>query len=165
MEKSAPGPRLSILYKDFVMPETKSVPYVTVPPERAETTKQTVEETYRSLNRLPFFMTELDETDGAGGENIALEAIRALAHEGSAVEVAQSFKEQGNNFAKVRAWKDARDCYDQALAALKAPCNPDEGEPPQGDIIRARKIEEKCHINRALCNLELRKQISDLQRF
>lgn len=154
------------------MPD-KPIPYAAVSPEKSELADQTVEEVYRSLNRLPIFMTELDETDGAGGENIALEAIRALVHEGTAIEVAQNFKEQGNSFARARAWKDARDCYNQALTALKAPCNPGEGMRPdeldtdsaaaKDESAQEREIEEKCFVNRALCNLELRTKISNLR--
>jgi hypothetical protein len=41
-------------------------------------------------------MRTLDETDGAGGPNMALEAIRSLAYEGVRSEVAGNFREQGN---------------------------------------------------------------------
>ena len=162
---------LRILCMYSIMPEINTVPFAAVSPEKVESAKQCVEETYRSLNRLPFFMTELDETDGAGGENIALEAIRALAYEGTAVEVAENFKEQGNNFAKEKAWKDARDCYDRALIALKAPDTTAEGirsndlgletVAAQDENIEERNIEEKCLVNRALCNLELRMRTRD----
>lgn len=155
------------------MPEMKPVISVGMSPDKAGTEGQTFEETFRSLNRLPLFMTELDETDGEGGDNIALEAIRALAHEGTPVEVAQNFKEQGDGFAKVRAWKDAKGCYDQALTALKTPKEPDEGdrsdkvstnaEAAHEEDVRERQIEEKCFVNRALCNLKLRMLISHMQ--
>ena len=133
-------------------------------PEKAELKEQSVEDAFRSLNRIPLFMTELDETDGGDGENFALEAIRALAHEGTPVEVAQNFKDQGDGLARARAWKDARGCYDQALGALKAPKISEEAvvgisndvNTSQDQNVRA-EIEEKCLVNRALCNLELRK--------
>lgn len=46
-----------------------------------------------SLNRVPLFMKTLDNTDGNGGENVELEALKALAYEGNPVEIATNFKE------------------------------------------------------------------------
>lgn len=46
-----------------------------------------------SLNRVPLFMKTLDGTDGSGGENIELEALKALAYEGNPTEIATNFKE------------------------------------------------------------------------
>lgn len=50
-------------------------------------------------------MTKLDETDGAGGENVELEALKALAYEGEPHEIAENFKKQGNELYKA---KDSR---------------------------------------------------------
>ena len=135
---------------------------VTAFPEEAKSEEQSVEDTFRSLNRIPLFMTELDETDGGDGENTALEAIKVLAHEGTPAEVAQNFKDRGDGFARARVWKDAKDCYNQALKVLKAQQSSREGlyEASSGASIlqdqKARaEVEEKCFANRALCNLEL----------
>ena len=40
-------------------------------------------------------MTKLDETDGDGGENVNLEALKSLAYEGDPDEIASNFKNQG----------------------------------------------------------------------
>ena len=135
---------------------------ITTFPEEAKSEKQSVEAAFQSLNRIPLFMTELDETDGGNGENVALEAIKVLAHEGEPTQVAQNFKDQGDGFARARAWKDARSCYNQALGALRIQQSSSEGvlESSRGasilqDLKARAEIEEKCFANRAFCNLEL----------
>jgi tetratricopeptide (TPR) repeat protein len=138
-----------------------------LPPAMENMKKYTVDEVYKMMNRTPLFMTTLDETDGEGGENVELEAIRALMHEGTTSEIAGNFREQGNEQAKAKKWKDAKGFYDQALTAIKNP----EKKPEAGDVEakeldvvevneeeegrKLKQIEEACYVNRALCNLEL----------
>ena len=50
-------------------------------------------------------MTKLDETDGDGGENVNLEALKSLAYEGDPDEIASNFKNQGNNCYKFKNTK------------------------------------------------------------
>jgi hypothetical protein len=122
----------------------------------------TVDELAAMINRVPLFMRTLDETDGAGGPNMALEAIRSLAYEGARSEVAGNFREQGNERARERRWAVARGFYDKALEALRGPR---QGGSAEVEIVeldeeeeerKERAIEEACYVNRALCNLELR---------
>ncbi|KAK9466721.1 hypothetical protein V1512DRAFT_263263 [Lipomyces arxii] len=80
-----------------------------------------------NLNRLPIFMTELDTTDGAGGPNMALEALQALAYEGSPYEVANNFKTQGNECFQTKQYKDAVEFYTKAIAASLKKEETDEG--------------------------------------
>lgn len=111
---------------------------------------------------MPLFMTSLDETDGEGGENQMLEALKAMAYEGTRAEVAANFREQGNEQARAKNWTDAKEFYDKALAALKGPQqynpNPDvevvEELDPEEEKRKELEIEEACRANRALCNLE-----------
>lgn len=105
------------------------------------------------------------------GENIELEAIRALQYEGSRAEVALGFKERGNEMVKAKMWKDGRDLYTQALGVLhkaskypksdeKAGASDDElglETEAESDIQQEKSVEEACYVNRALCNLELSK--------
>lgn len=70
------------------------------------------------LNRHPLFMTTLDDTDGAGGSNPGLDALRSLAYEGTKAEVAENFRQQGNECAKAARWADAREFYTKALDVL-----------------------------------------------
>lgn len=137
-----------------------------MPPAMEGLHGHTVDEVYKMINRTPLFMTTLDETDGEGGENVELEAIKALMHEGTTAEIAGNFREQGNEQAKAKRWKDAKSFYDQALTALKNPKRKFEAEGGKTDLEvvdvdekaeeqKERQLEEACYVNRALCNLEL----------
>jgi hypothetical protein len=85
-----------------------------MPPTMSNTKKYTTDELLAELNRSPLFMTSLDDT-----ENPALEALKALAYEGTVAEVAGNFREQGNECARAKQWTDAREYYDKALAVVK----------------------------------------------
>jgi hypothetical protein len=133
-----------------------------LPPTMAAVRQHTVDELAAMINRVPLFMRTLDETDGQGGPNMALEAIRSLAYDGTRAEVADNFREQGNERARVRRWAAARGFYDKAIEALHGP-QQQNGEidvvllDEQEETRKERQIEEACYVNRALCNLELRK--------
>lgn len=94
----------------------------------------------KDINRLPLFMTELDETDGEGGENEGLEALKALAYEGEPDEVASNFKNQGNDCYKSKQYQDAVQYYTKAL---EVKCDD-------------AAINASLYLNRAACNLELK---------
>lgn len=111
-----------------------------LPPQLMEYVDKTGDEVMKELNRLPFFMTELDETDGNGGENTNLEALRSLAYEGEPHEIAENFKNQGNDHYKVKNYKVAVDYY---AKGLDVECNDNS-------------INLLLYLNRAACNLELR---------
>lgn len=138
-----------------------------MPPAMAEIKKQSAEEVMAEMNRMPLFMTTLDETDGEGGENPLLEAMKALAYEGTRYEVAENFRQQGNECARAKQWNDAKEFYDKAIAALKGPQRrPDpEANAAGGQVIeveldeeeeakKEKVVEEASYVNRALCNLE-----------
>jgi hypothetical protein len=87
-----------------------------------------------------------------------LDAIRALQYEGTRAEVALNFREQGNEAAKAKNWKDGKEFYTKGIAVLNA--KEDKWEKPaDADKEQAmlREAREACYINRALCNLELSK--------
>merc|ERR1712093_818625 len=63
------------------------------------------------LNTVPLFMTELEENDG-------IEALKALAYEGTPAEVAQGFKERGNESFAEKSWKDAKEFYEKGINVL-----------------------------------------------
>lgn len=138
---------------------------VSVPPAMADVQSLGVDELVKEMNRMPLFMTSLDDTDGKGGENVALEALKALAYEGTRAEVGENFRQQGNECARAKQWTDAKEFYDKAIAALKGPQNkpdPDAEGPGVIDVEldeeeeakKERVTEEACYVNRALCNLE-----------
>lgn len=136
-----------------------------LPPTRQKAQEMSVDELMKEMNRVPLFMTSLDETDGEGGENVMLEAIKALAHEGIKVEVAENFRTQGNEAARERLWSDAREFYTKAIGTLRGTITTTEVEHhPNHKVIeiddeaeakKEREIEEACLANRALCNLEM----------
>ncbi|KAF3917420.1 hypothetical protein ABW21_db0206667 [Orbilia brochopaga] len=95
------------------------------------------EETVKELFRMPLFMQSSE--DAAEGSNDALEALRALAYEGEPHEVAENFRQRGNECYQSKGWRDAAEFYTKALAMN---CNVDA-------------INEACYANRAACNLEL----------
>jgi len=97
-------------------PPTSTAPTAAIPPAMAERKELTTDDVLHELNRSPLFMTELDDADG---ENMDLEALKALAYEGTKAEVAGNFREQGNECARVKRWGDAREFYDKGLAVLK----------------------------------------------
>jgi len=152
-------------------PAPPSVPSAALPPAMESNKQHTADELIAILNRTPLFMTELDESDGAEGSNVELDALKALAYEGTRTEVAGGFKERGNECAKGKQWIDAREFYGQALSALKtvaAAAVPGEEAPErnlgaeaqeerdaEADARKELEIEEACYVNRALCNLEL----------
>lgn len=91
--------------------------------------------------------------------------MRALQYEGTRAEIAQGFRERGNEMAREKRWKDGKEFYTKGLAALKQPqqsppaTNDDRKEVAEMDPeaeLKEKEIEEACYINRALCNLELR---------
>lgn len=123
-----------------------------LPPQLSQHTEhKTPDEVMQELNRLPFFMTKLDESDGDGGENAELEALKQLAYDGEPDEIATNFKNQGNERYKARDFKNAIAYYTKGLDV-------DCGV----DLITVALL-----INRAVCNLELknyRKCIEDCKK-
>ncbi|EMG46737.1 CNS1 Hsp70/Hsp90 co-chaperone CNS1 [Candida maltosa Xu316] len=111
-----------------------------LPPQLSEYTNKTTDEVIEELNRLPFFMTKLDETDGEGGENINIEALKSLAYEGDPDEIATNFKNQGNDCYKAKKYKDAVIYYTKGL---DVECG-------------VKSIDAALYLNRAACNLELK---------
>ncbi|CCH62619.1 hypothetical protein TBLA_0H03380 [Henningerozyma blattae CBS 6284] len=122
-----------------------------LPPQLSEFKDKSADEIFEELNRMPFFMTQLDETDGEGGVNDNLEALKALAYEGEPHEIAGNFKNRGNEFYKLKQYRDAREVYTKGIDVK---CDDD-------------KINESLYANRAACELELknfRKCIEDCKK-
>nr|POE51111.1 hsp70/hsp90 co-chaperone cns1 [Quercus suber] len=123
--------------------------------------QKSVDEVLAEMKRVPLFMNSLDDMDD---DNEQLQALRAIAYEGTRAEIAENFKTQGNELVQVKNWPDAREFYTKALQALQGPVQPQE--PPEGTKVveldpqaeeaKERALAEACHANRALCNLELK---------
>ncbi len=102
--------------------------------------------------------------------------MRALQYEGTPAEIAQGFKEQGNEMAKAKRWMDGKEFYTKGIAVL---CQKHKGEPEaaheplavqsqadaENELRKEQELEEACFVNRALCNLELstRERVSGLK--
>lgn len=121
-----------------------------LPPQLANIANKTADDVMSELNKVPFFMAELDE-DAKAGENPELEALRALAYDGEPDEVATNFKNQGNDCYKLKDYKNAIEYYTKGL---DIECGFDT-------------INASLYSNRAACNLELknyRKCIEDCKQ-
>ena len=88
--------------------------------------------------------------------------MRALKYEGTPVEIALGLKQDGNESARLKRWKEAKELFTQALGVLRkshqtstsAELN-ETSDAAQGKAQEEKSIEEACYVNRALCNLEL----------
>src|SRR5882757_10568089 len=101
----------------------------------------------------------------ADGENILLEALKALQHEGTKSEVAQGFKERGNEMVTGKKWKDAKEFYTQGIAVLgdKSEDKWDTAEDVAAETKQRIILEELLYVNRARCNLELSMSLALLE--
>lgn len=133
--------------------ELPSIPIPALPPKMASAQSTTIEEVAADLKRTPFFMTSLE--DDQASDNAELAAMQALQYEGTRAEIAQGFKENGNEMARAKKWADGKEFYTKALTALRIPRKDDEADETE----RERELEEACYVNRALCNLELSRSI------
>lgn len=85
-----------------------------------------------------------------------LDAIQAIQNEGTRGEVAQNYREQGNEAAREKRWVDAKEFYTKAIAILQAKTDKwDQPEDLAAEEKLKREVEQASFINRALANLEL----------
>jgi tetratricopeptide (TPR) repeat protein len=135
-----------------------------LPPAMAAMRSKSGPEILAELNKTPLFMTSLEENDD-------VEALKALAYEGTPAEVAAGFKERGNESFQEKGWKDAKEFYSKAIQVLLAEVRKrqkmtEEEEREGQDNEETRKevrILEACLVNRAACHLELRNYRSCIQ--
>ncbi|KAJ3857162.1 40S ribosomal protein S7 [Lentinula lateritia] len=91
-----------------------------------------------SFDSIPLFMRSLPDDNPA--ENSTLAALQSLAHEGTSDEIAENFKEQGNDYFKGKRYRDAIGFYTQGIDA----------KPDNSSLLEALLC------NRAACNLALK---------
>ncbi|KAI0375711.1 40S ribosomal protein S7 [Pilatotrama ljubarskyi] len=94
------------------------------------------EEKLAAFDSVPLFMKSLPE-DAA--DDVAISALQSLAYEGTPDEIAQNFKEQGNDYFKGKRYREALGFYTQGIDA----------KPTDKALLEA------LFCNRAACNLEL----------
>jgi hypothetical protein len=141
-------------------PQAQNGNVPSLPPALEAVRGKSSDEILAELNKMPLFMTDLEENDD-------LEAIRALAYEGTPAEVAQGFKERGNECFQAKQWKDAKEFYEKGILVVQAEERkrttgvvPKDQEKPSEDkdeIAKEKSIWEVCLVNRAACHLELSK--------
>ncbi|KAL2869791.1 HSP70/90 family co-chaperone CNS1 [Aspergillus lucknowensis] len=128
-----------------------------LPPAMAAVDSHTTDELADILNKTPLFMTDISQAGDEHGENVMLDALRALQNEGTRGEVAQGFREQGNEAAKEKRWVDAKEFYTKGIAVLRSKEEKwDKPEDEKEEAKLLRQVEEASYINRALCHLELK---------
>lgn len=132
-----------------------------LPPGMAPYHNKSAKEILSDLNKIPLFMTNLEENDD-------VEALRALAYEGTPFEVAGNFKEHGNESFTKKNWKDAKEFYEKAICSLaKETRNRQESEKNKAvtanEIKQEVSILESCLVNRAACHLQLQNYRSCIQ--
>ncbi|GMM30878.1 HSP70/90 family co-chaperone [Martiniozyma asiatica (nom. inval.)] len=110
-----------------------------LPPQMQEIASKPTEEIMADLNKLPFFMNELSVAEDGSNET-EVEALKALAYDGEPDEIAENFKNQGNDCYKAKKYKDAVEYYTKGL---NVECG-------------VKHIEAALYLNRAACNLELK---------
>jgi hypothetical protein len=90
-------------------------------------------------------------------ENIGLDAIRALQYEGTKAEIAQGFKEQGNEMVRANMWSDAKEFYTKGIAVLtdKSEDKWEKGLDPDVEAKKEKALAEQLFTNRAQCHLKL----------
>ncbi|QIW99616.1 hypothetical protein AMS68_005134 [Peltaster fructicola] len=133
-----------------------------MPPAMAKQRDYSTDELLKEMNKVPLFMTSIDENDEE--QAAQLEAMRAIAYEGTRAEIATNFKAQGNECVQEKDWFNAREYYSKAITALRDP-DLKKYESPDAKVIELdeeaeaaeqRLLEEVCLANRALCNLEMK---------
>lgn len=127
-----------------------------LPPALAALRGKSGDDILKDLNTHPLFMTDLEENDG-------LEALKALAYEGTPLEVGAGFKERGNESFAEKGYKDAKEFYTKAINVLlievRARQKATEAQKASEDkeeVKREIAVLEACLINRAACHLELK---------
>lgn len=125
-----------------------------LPPLIASSHNKSSDEILAELNKVPLFMTTLEQ-------NSDVEALQALAYEGTAFEVASDFKNSGNECFVKKNWKDAKIFYEKAINVLSTEVRLwQNGEKSEANTKVEKKqivsLLELCLINRAACHLELK---------
>ncbi|KAF8165095.1 40S ribosomal protein S7 [Crassisporium funariophilum] len=99
--------------------------------------RPTEEEVLAAFDSIPLFMKSLPSEDNS--DDSTLSALQSLIYEGTPDEIAQNFKEQGNEYFKGKRFREAIGFYNQGVDAK-----------PTDNVLL-----EALLCNRAACNLEL----------
>ncbi|KIX03530.1 uncharacterized protein Z518_07083 [Rhinocladiella mackenziei CBS 650.93] len=127
-------------------------------PQQNMISDKSFEEIVQDMSKTPLFMNSLDEAVDENGENVMIEAIKALQYEGTKSEIAQGFKERGNEMVAEKNWRDAKEFYTKGIAVLvdKTEDKWDKAEDADEEQKQCVILEEQLYVNRAYCNLKLK---------
>ncbi|KAI5798053.1 TPR domain-containing protein [Peziza echinospora] len=105
-------------------PPTTALPIgPTKPPPNPNAPFTDPEKFLSDLARTPLFMQAPDPAtmgaDAASAENDMIEALKALAYEGEPDEVAQNFRNQGNECFRAKGYRDAIEFYGKAVLVVE----------------------------------------------
>ncbi|KAJ2901971.1 tpr repeat-containing protein [Zalerion maritima] len=90
-----------------------------LPPLVSSSREKSMDQLVKEFQSTPLFMTELPiPDDNDGEENTAIEALKALQSEGTPLENAADFKEQGNEHFKARIFSTAKEMYTKGIDIL-----------------------------------------------
>jgi tetratricopeptide (TPR) repeat protein len=155
-----PDDLLSRAMDAFNIPESRleGVGPASLPPAMAAMRGKSTEEMLADLNKSPLFMTDLEEN------NDDLEALKALAYEGTPAEVGMGFKERGNECFKEGKWADAKEFYGKGIQVLQAEVRKRAAAEKKTGVYKRYDVEimdelvtlEASLVNRAACHLSLR---------
>ena len=107
----------------------------------------------QELDQIPLFMKSLPSAEDAAN-NESLQAIQSLVYDGTPVEIATNFKNQGNEIVQARQKQHYQHAIQYYARALEQNCGDDT-------------VDCACFLNRARVHLELgnhRSTITDCQR-
>jgi len=96
-----------------------------------------IDDKLKAFDNAPLFMKSLP-TDSE--DDVVVQALQSLAYEGTPDEVAQNFKDQGNEYFKGGRFREALGFYSQAIDAKPTDTT----------------LQESIFCNRAACNLQLK---------
>ncbi|KAI9809222.1 MAG: hypothetical protein M1825_002513 [Sarcosagium campestre] len=122
------------------------------------------EELQEMISSTPLFMTSLD--DAADSSDSGLEALKALAYEGTPLEIAGNFRDQGNECFRSKKWHDAAEFYARGLHALAHPAaatsDSTSAATVQDDPLAITSLQKILHLNLAAAHIHLRNYRSAL---
>ncbi|KAF1816393.1 hypothetical protein P152DRAFT_121674 [Eremomyces bilateralis CBS 781.70] len=104
-EQSSKSPNTKDVDRDAFVPA--------LPPLLADAGEKSIDEQLKDLQSHPMFMKSLPNEP-----NEFVEALQAMAYEGTRAEVAANFREQGNDCFKTGHWRNAAEFYTKAIDHL-----------------------------------------------
>ncbi|KAI8870739.1 hypothetical protein GQ42DRAFT_162497 [Ramicandelaber brevisporus] len=136
--------------EDEILPE-----FGPLPAPKPDWSLRDVEDLSKEMEKIPLFMTgDTPLTEADMEENVALQALQSIVYDGTPEEVAENFKNQGNECFKggKAHYRDALEFYTKGIAEIDKFAD------------GSNQLKATLYVNRAAVNLELgnyRKVLND----